>query len=129
MKTAFVIPFYGAAIGGGAESQCRMLAENLQKRGVDVEIITTRSEDNTQAAFSIKLIGMRLNDAIACLEKQMDAAVIRGLKEFSVVHGKGDGILQKGVHNYLKQCPFVADYFFSTPELGGFGRTVVVLKC
>ncbi|MDH4182935.1 MAG: glycosyltransferase family 4 protein [Nitrospinota bacterium] len=45
MKTAFVIPFYGAAIGGGAESQCRMLAENLKKRGVDVEIITTCIRD------------------------------------------------------------------------------------
>ena len=45
MKPAFVIPFYGAAIGGGAETQCRMLAENLARRGVDVEIITTCIKD------------------------------------------------------------------------------------
>ena len=45
MRTAFVIPFYGEKIGGGAETQCRMLAENLVKRGVDVEIITTCIRD------------------------------------------------------------------------------------
>ena len=47
MRAAFVIPFYGAAIGGGAETQCRLMAENLWKRGVDLEIITTCIKDFT----------------------------------------------------------------------------------
>ncbi len=41
MIATFVIPFYGADIGGGAEFQTRRLAENLSVRGVDVEILTT----------------------------------------------------------------------------------------
>lgn len=41
MKISFVIPFYGADIGGGAETLCRRLAENLVLRGVDVEVLTT----------------------------------------------------------------------------------------
>jgi len=41
MKIAFVIPFYGADIGGGAEMLCRRLAENLAFRGVNVEVLTT----------------------------------------------------------------------------------------
>jgi DNA mismatch repair protein MutS2 len=45
-----------------------------------------------------------------------------------VVHGKGDGILQKAVHDFLKTQSVVADYYFSRPELGGFGRTEVTLK-
>lgn len=40
MKIAFVIPWYGD-IPGGAETECRRTAENLQKSGVDVEILTT----------------------------------------------------------------------------------------
>ncbi|WP_321418861.1 glycosyltransferase family 4 protein [uncultured Methanomethylovorans sp.] len=40
MKIAFVIPWYGD-IPGGAETECRQTAENLQKSGVDVEILTT----------------------------------------------------------------------------------------
>jgi DNA mismatch repair protein MutS2 len=45
-----------------------------------------------------------------------------------VVHGKGNGVLQKGIHAYLKNDPSVADYYFARPELGGFGRTEVILR-
>jgi DNA mismatch repair protein MutS2 len=74
------------------------------------------------------LIGMRLEEALPALERQMDAAILGGLREFSVVHGKGEGALRKAVHDFLKKQPLVADYYFSRPELGGFGRTEVVLK-
>jgi len=76
----------------------------------------------------INLCGMRMDEAIEALRRQVDAAILYGLKTFSVVHGKGDGILQKGVHDWLKKEKAVADYYFSHPELGGFGRTEVVLK-
>jgi DNA mismatch repair protein MutS2 len=81
-----------------------------------------------QARFEINLRGMRLEEALEVLRRQLDAAALSGLQEFSVVHGKGDGILQRGVHEYLKHQGLVADYYFSRPELGGFGRTEVVLK-
>jgi DNA mismatch repair protein MutS2 len=80
------------------------------------------------ARAEINLCGMRLEEAFEALRRQIDAAVLHGLGGFSVVHGKGDGILQKGVHDWLKKEPSVADYYFSRPELGGFGRTEVVLK-
>lgn len=41
MKVAFVIPWYGENIPGGAESECRRTAENLSKAGVEVEILAT----------------------------------------------------------------------------------------
>lgn len=78
--------------------------------------------------IELNLRGMRLEEALEALRRQIDSAVIAGLREFSVVHGKGDGILQKGVHDYLKAQNVVADYFFSRPEAGGFGRTEVILK-
>ena len=81
-----------------------------------------------EARFEINLRGMRLDEALEALRRQIDAAALSGLKTFSVVHGKGDGILQKGVHDYLKHEPLVADYYFSRPELGGFGRTEVTLR-
>ncbi|MFP3088746.1 endonuclease MutS2 [Treponema sp. TIM-1] len=81
-----------------------------------------------QARFEINLLGMRLEEALEVLRRQIDAAALSGLREFSVVHGKGDGILQRGVHEFLKQQGLVADYYFSRPEMGGFGRTEVVLK-
>ena len=83
---------------------------------------------STPAVFELKLIGMRLEEATETLRRQIEAASLSGLKCFSVIHGKGSGILQKGIHEYLKKDPAVADYYFSRPELGGFGRTEVVLR-
>ncbi|MCL2380935.1 MAG: endonuclease MutS2 [Treponema sp.] len=80
------------------------------------------------AFFELNLLGMRLGDALQSLGRQIDAAILGGLNQFAVVHGKGDGILCKGVHDFLKNDPRVADYHFSRPESGGFGRTEVVLK-
>jgi DNA mismatch repair protein MutS2 len=76
----------------------------------------------------LSLRGMRMEEALETLRHQLDAAVLSGLGSFSVVHGKGDGILQKAVHDFLKTQTVVADYYFSRPELGGFGRTEVALK-
>jgi DNA mismatch repair protein MutS2 len=84
------------------------------------EVPTARAE--------INLCGMRLEEALDSLRRQTEASVLCGLKSFAVIHGKGDGILQRGVHDWLKKDPFIADYYFSHPELGGFGRTEVVLK-
>jgi DNA mismatch repair protein MutS2 len=81
-----------------------------------------------RARFEINLRGMRLEEALETLGRQIDAAVLAGLREFSVIHGKGDGVLQRGVHEYLKTQALVADYYFSRPELGGFGRTEVILR-
>ena len=83
---------------------------------------------SSPVVFELNLLGMRLIDALEALGRQIDAAVLGGLREFSVVHGKGDGILSRGVHDFLRKDPRVADYYFSRPEMGGFGRTEVVLK-
>jgi len=80
------------------------------------------------AVFELKLLGMRLEEATESLRRQIEAASLSGLKTFSVIHGKGSGVLQKGIHDYLKKDPAVEDYYFSRPELGGFGRTEVVLR-
>jgi DNA mismatch repair protein MutS2 len=70
---------------------------------------------------------MRVDEALDALRVQLDGAVIGGLRRFAVVHGKGDGILSGAVQDYLKSRPEVAAFFFSRPELGGFGRTEVEL--
>ena len=40
-KVAFVVPWYGEKIPGGAEDACRELAKHLKQDGVDMEILTT----------------------------------------------------------------------------------------
>jgi DNA mismatch repair protein MutS2 len=78
--------------------------------------------------LELHIRGMRLDEAMRLVEKQIDAALIHGLREFSIVHGKGEGILRTAVHEYLRGLNAVADFRFSGPEEGGFGKTNVTLK-
>jgi DNA mismatch repair protein MutS2 len=80
-----------------------------------------------EISHQLDLRGLRLPEALRRLEQQLDHAVVRGLSEFSVVHGLGEGILQRGIHRYLRGSLLVKDYYFATPEEGGFGKTVVRL--
>ena len=43
---AFVAPWYGQDIAGGAEAECRATARALRSRGVPVEILTTCARDH-----------------------------------------------------------------------------------
>ncbi|MDR0465439.1 MAG: endonuclease MutS2 [Treponema sp.] len=78
--------------------------------------------------YELRIRGMRFEEAMEKVRRQVEGAILSGLKNFAIIHGKGHGILQKGVHDYLRSNPAVADYYFARPELGGFGRTEVVLK-
>ncbi len=44
-KIAFVIPWYGKNISGGAEHECKGIVEHLHQAGVEVEILTTCVKD------------------------------------------------------------------------------------
>ncbi|MGA2378565.1 MAG: endonuclease MutS2 [Spirochaetia bacterium] len=78
--------------------------------------------------LELHIRGMRLEEAMKLVEKQLDSALLHGLREFSIVHGKGEGVLRTAVHRYLKSLAAVEDFRFSLPEEGGFGRTIVTLK-
>lgn len=45
LKTAFVTPWYGPHIPGGAEALTRMIVENLHRAGLPVEVLTTCIRD------------------------------------------------------------------------------------
>ena len=105
------------------------LAETSRKSSGKQPSAQWAADISSQQEFRIELDlrGMRMEEALEALRRQIDNALISGLGEFAVIHGMGDGILQKGVHDYLKNETHVADYYFSRPELGGFGRTEVVI--
>jgi DNA mismatch repair protein MutS2 len=84
--------------------------------------------DDDRPAFELRLLGMRHDEAVKALERQLDLAAMKGLKEFSVVHGKGHGILQEAVVSILKRSPVVKSWAFARPEEGGTGKTLVTLE-
>ena len=80
------------------------------------------------AKFTLDLRGFRLEEAVITVERQIDNALMSGLTEFNIIHGKGEGVLSTGVHKFLKRENSVKDFFFAHPDDGGFGKTIVILK-
>jgi DNA mismatch repair protein MutS2 len=103
-------------------------ADEKAAKGTKEPLLSVSEElQSPPPLFQLDLRGMRLEEALKKVEQQIDRALISGMSEFSIVHGMGEGILQRGIHDYLKRSTHVKEYFFSTPEQGGFGRTVVRL--
>jgi len=71
---------------------------------------------------------MRSEDAQEKLEKFVDESVLAGFQTLKVVHGKGEGVLRKLTHDYLRSSVAVKSYALATAEEGGEGVTVVRLK-
>ena len=62
------------------------------------------------------------------MDDQMEAAILAGMGTFGIIHGFGDGILSRGIHEYLSKRREVKDYYFARPEDGGMGKTYVELN-
>jgi len=45
-RIAFIAPRYGSSVVGGAETLCRLLAENLTANGTPVDVLTTCAVDH-----------------------------------------------------------------------------------
>ncbi len=74
------------------------------------------------------LRGMNVEEGIMELERHLDRCMRLGLTEISVIHGKGTGVLRKGIQDYLKKCKFVKSFRLGTFGEGESGVTIVTLK-
>lgn len=103
--------------------------QNIEKSAsYSVEYSSDSSVMDEKPCFELRLLGFRENEALKSLERQIDLCTIHNLKNFSVIHGKGNGILQTAVHHYLSLSPLVKEFSFAPPEDGGSGKTYVSLK-
>ena len=90
--------------------------------------LATGSDAPERPVFELRLLGMRSDEAIHCLEHQIDLCALNNFPHFSVIHGKGDGILQQAVKDYLSHSPMVGSFEQAPAEDGGAGKTYVTLK-
>lgn len=101
-------------------------AGNKERKKRQYNQIKTRK--TRTVGMSINLIGKNLDDARMEMEKYLDDAYLAGLKSVTVVHGRGEGILKKGLRDALKHNRSVKSFRSAPYNQGGEGATVVELK-
>ncbi|WP_288274704.1 endonuclease MutS2 [uncultured Acidaminococcus sp.] len=80
------------------------------------------------ATVQIDVRGKTVDEAIPCVDKAIDDALLAGMDRFRLVHGKGTGMLRKGLLEYLDQHPNVLKTEMAPLNEGGFGATIVWVK-
>lgn len=77
---------------------------------------------------SVNVQGQNLEDALAIVEKYIDDAFMSNLEEITIIHGRGEGVLKKGIGEMLRRNKQVKTYRKGGYSEGGEGVTVVKLK-
>ena len=72
--------------------------------------------------------GMALDEAIMTVDQYLDQAILAGMGEVSIIHGKGTGVLRSGIQQYLKHHMHVASCRLGVYGEGESGVTIVTLK-
>lgn len=89
---------------------------------------TSTLKNAASARTEIHLRAMRAENAQDELERFIDEALLGGIDQVRIVHGKGEGILRKLTQDYLRKHPHVASIRDGEPGEGGSGVTVARLK-
>lgn len=86
--------------------------------------------DNRREHFrqDIDLRGMRGDEALTQVQYFIDDAILVGVTQVRILHGKGNGILRQLIRQYLSGIPNVVSYRDEHVQFGGAGITVVELE-
>ena len=72
--------------------------------------------------------GMALNEALMTVGQYLDNAVLSGMGEVCIIHGKGTGTLRAGIQQDLRRNPHVKSFRKGAYGEGEDGVTIVTLK-
>jgi len=109
-----------------AAAACRLLSESgkLKEQPTTKHINITMGNS---AARQIDIRGMTIEEAETILDKYIDDAILSGLNEVLIIHGKGTGALRKGVTNYLENHSHIKGIRIADLNEGGTGATLARL--
>jgi DNA mismatch repair protein MutS2 len=105
--------------------QLRKLEKQSLRKKAQAKYLYSESENVNR---ELHLRGFTADEAMDRLEKFLDQAIIAGLNQVYVIHGKGTGALRRTLTVYLKNHKEVASIRLGDFNEGGAGVTVVKLK-
>lgn len=91
-------------------------------------VVHVKGADQSHVPSQLDLRGKRYEEALHEVDQYLDAAILAGYPQVTIVHGKGTGALRQGITDFLKQHRSVKSFGFAPANRGGNGATIVVFK-
>ncbi|MCK4501390.1 MAG: Smr/MutS family protein, partial [Desulfuromonadales bacterium] len=88
----------------------------------------TRDVVERHISPQLKLIGQRVDEALARLERFIDDAALSSLTQVEIIHGAGEGILRRAVREYLAGEKMVTAFYAAPINQGGDNITIAELS-
>lgn len=104
----------------------KVLEEREERK--DKPSIKISVERPQNVSSSIMIRGMTVDEAMPMVEAYLDKAFRAGYREVTIIHGRGEGILRREVHDLCRRLPYVEEYRLGGPGEGGYGVTIVRFK-
>lgn len=109
-------------------NQYRSSVKSSRPVASSVRLSASISDRKLNFKPSIDIRGMHLDEAIPTVTRYIDDALMVGMPEVSILHGKGAGVLKEEIRKLLRITPGVVSFADEHVERGGSGITVVKLE-
>ena len=109
-------------------NQYRSSVKSPRAVASSVRLSSSISDRKLSFRPSIDIRGMHLDEAIPTITRYIDDALMVGMPEVSILHGKGAGVLKEEIRKLLRITPGVVSFADEHVERGGSGITVVKLE-
>jgi len=76
----------------------------------------------------IDIRGKRSNEALPLVMEFVEQAIVLGINQIQILHGKGDGILRSQIRTYLKTVNVIQSFSDAPVEMGGAGITIIEIE-
>ncbi|MBF1709834.1 MAG: endonuclease MutS2 [Streptococcus sp.] len=90
--------------------------------------VIVKSARASHVSSELDLRGKRYEEAMKDLELYLDAAILANYPRVTIIHGRGTGAIQQGVHKVLRSHRSVSNFEFAPMNTGGNGATIVTFK-
>lgn len=111
-------------------SQLRLIKEKpaaqQKQKQTSVKMHTGAMDRTVRMECDVR--GMTLDEALAQVDIYLDNAILAGMGEVSIIHGKGTGVLRNGIQQHLRHHMHVASCRLGVYGEGESGVTIVTLK-
>jgi DNA mismatch repair protein MutS2 len=101
-----------------------------QKKGIERKLKLQHDLHQKVGLFErqLDLRGMKAEEVMYVVEKHIDDALLIGICDFSILHGKGYGVLRNVSRQILSKHPNVESFQSEHVDRGGDGITIVKLR-